>query len=250
MAFPGQFPASLLPVLGLPAQAMTVDAIEYFNTISYLKAGLRFADRITTVSPTYAAEILQPENGMGFDGLLRSRQRVLSGVRNGIDDLVWNPAIDLFTAARYSSADISPRAENKRALQARLGLKQLPDALLFGVVSRLSDQKGLDLLLAAIPTVVELGAQLAVLGSGAKWYEDGFRNATAFHPGFIGVQLGYDESLAHLIQAGSDALLVPSRFETLRSHPALRLALWRRAGGGSRRRSGRYGRGRQRNGAG
>ena len=150
---------------------------------------------------------------MGFDGLLRSRQRVLSGIRNGIDDLVWNPAQDLYIAARYNASDVTPRADNKRALQGRLGLKQDPDALLFGVVSRLSDQKGLDLLLAAIPTLVELGGQLAVLGSGSKWYEDGFRNATAFHPGRIGVQLGYDEGLAHLIQAGSDALLVPSRFE-------------------------------------
>ena len=213
MAFPGQFPASLLQALGLPGQAMSVDGIEYFGTISYLKAGLRFADRITTVSPTYAAEILTPENGMGFDGLLRARQRVLFGVRNGIDDLVWNPAEDLYVAARYNAADVTPRSANKNALQARLGLKQDPDALLFGVVSRLSDQKGLDLLLAAIPTIVELGAQLAVLGSGSRWYEDGFRNATAFHPGIIGVQLGYDENLAHLIQAGSDALLVPSRFE-------------------------------------
>ncbi|MCW6507682.1 glycogen synthase GlgA [Lichenifustis flavocetrariae] len=213
MAFPGQFPAGLLGALGLPGQAMTVEGIEYFNTISFLKAGLKFADRITTVSPTYAAEIQTPQNGMGFDGLLRARHNVLSGIRNGIDNLAWNPAQDLYIPARYDASDISPRAENKLALQSRLGLKQDPDALLFGVVSRLSDQKGLDLLLTAIPTLIELGGQLAVLGSGSKWYEDGFRNAKAFHPGLIGVQLGYDEGLAHLIQAGCDALLVPSRFE-------------------------------------
>lgn len=213
MAFPGQFPATLLGTLGLSMEAMNVDGIEYFGTISYLKAGLRFADRITTVSPTYATEILTPENGMGFDGLLRARAGVLSGVRNGIDEEVWNPADDGSIEAPYDAEHIEARARNKRALQARLGLAKNPDALLFGVVSRLSSQKGLDLLLQAIPTIVELGAQLAVLGSGDKWYEDGFRNAAAFHPGAIGVQLGYDESLAHLIQAGADALLVPSRFE-------------------------------------
>ena len=213
MAFPGQFPATLLTALGLPPEAMSVDGVEYYGTISYLKAGLLFADRITTVSPTYASEILTPENGMGFDGLLRRRARVLSGVRNGIDEVVWNPADDATIASPYTAETLVRRARNKRALQERLKLATDPDALLFGVVSRLSSQKGLDLLLAAIPTLVELGAQLAVLGSGDRWYEDGFRHATAFHPGLVGVQLGYDEGLAHLIQAGSDALLVPSRFE-------------------------------------
>ena len=213
MAFPGQFPAALLGELGLGFDAMTVEGIEYFGTISYLKAGLRFADRITTVSPTYATEILTPDNGMGFDGLLRARIDVLSGIRNGIDEDVWNPATDKTIAASYTPTTLTKRRENKRALQARLGLDDAPDTLLFGVVSRLSSQKGLDLLLQAIPTIVELGGQLAVLGSGDKWYEDGFRNATAFHPGTVGVQLGYDEGLAHLVQAGADALLVPSRFE-------------------------------------
>ncbi len=213
MAFPGQFPAGLLGALGLAAEAMTVDGIEYFGTLSFLKAGLRFADKITTVSPTYAAEILTPDYGMGFDGLLRARAKDLVGVRNGIDETVWDPATDTAIAAPYTAANLGKRIANKRALQAKLGLEDRPDALLFGVVSRLSSQKGLDLLLEALPTIVEQGAQLAVLGSGDKWYEDGFRYATAFHPGTVGVQLGYDESLAHLIQAGADALLVPSRFE-------------------------------------
>ena len=213
MAFPGQFPASLLATLGLPPQAMTVEGIEYFSTISFLKAGLRFADRITTVSPTYAAEILTPENGMGFDGLLRARARVLSGVRNGIDEAIWDPGDDASIAAPYTATNLKKRAANKVALQAKFGLRPEPDALVFGVVSRLSTQKGLDLLLGALPTLIELGAQLAVLGSGDKWFEDGFRYAMSFHPGSVGVQLGYDEKLAHLIQAGADALLVPSRFE-------------------------------------
>ena len=213
MAFPGQFPASLLSALDLPSAAMNVDGVEYFGTISFLKAGLWFADRITTVSPTYAAEILTPENGMGFDGLLRTRARVLSGVRNGIDEEVWDPASDRYIASRYKAKTLRLRAANKSALQTRLGLAADPDALLFGVVSRLSSQKGLDLLLAAVPTIVELGGQLAVLGSGDSGLENGFRDAAASHLGTIGVQVGYDEGLAHLIQAGSDALLVPSRFE-------------------------------------
>lgn len=213
MAFPGQFPASLLGALDLPPEAMNVEGVEYFGTISFLKAGLWFADRITTVSPTYATEILTPENGMGFDGLLRTRARVLSGVRNGIDEEVWDPAKDRYIGSRYKAKTVKLRAGNKSALQARLGLATDQGTLLFGVVSRLSSQKGLDLLLAALPTIVELGAQLAVLGSGDSGLENGFRDAAASHPGRIGVQLGYDEGLAHLIQAGSDALLVPSRFE-------------------------------------
>ena len=213
MAFPGQFPASLLASFGLGFEAMTVEGVEYFGTISFLKAGLRFADRITTVSPTYATEILTPDNGMGFDGLLRARVSALSGVRNGIDETVWNPATDKTIAATYTLKTLVKRAANKQALQLRLGLDDAPDKLLFGVVSRLSSQKGIDLLLQALPTIVELGGQLAVLGSGDKRFEDGFRNAMALHPGTVGVQLGYDEGLAHLIQAGADALLVPSRFE-------------------------------------
>jgi starch synthase len=213
LAFPGLFPAHLLAAIGLPPEAFAIDGVEYHGAISYLKAGLQFADRITTVSPTYAREILNPEAGMGFDGLLRARGAALSGILNGIDVTVWNPADDARLAAPYTAQTLGVRAGNKAALQRRLGLEDKADALLFGVVSRLSQQKGLDLLLAVLPTLLGHGDQLALLGAGDQALEDAFASAQSAHPGRIGCVIGYDESLAHLIQAGADALLVPSRFE-------------------------------------
>jgi len=213
LAFQGQFPAALLDVLGLPAHAFTIDGVEYHGAIGYLKAGLRFADRITTVSPTYAAEITTPEGGMGLDGLLRGRAGLVSGILNGIDLRVWNPGTDRHLAARFDLATIDARAANKAALQERLGLARDPAALLFGVVTRLTWQKGMDLLLAALPTLLDHGAQLALLGAGDRALEEGFGGAAAAHSGRVGVRIGHDEPLAHLVQGGADALLVPSRFE-------------------------------------
>jgi starch synthase len=213
LAFQGQFSRATFSALGLPAHAFTHDGVEYYGDIGFLKAGLRLADRVTTVSPTYAAEICTPDWGMGLDGLIRGRADRLSGILNGIDTDVWNPATDPLIAQTYDATDLTARAANKAALQAQLGLEIAPDAPLFGVVSRLSWQKGLDLLLAALPTILETGGQLAVLGSGEPWMEDGFTKAAAWHAGRIGVQIGYDEGLAHAIQAGVDALIVPSRFE-------------------------------------
>ncbi len=213
LAFPGQFPANMLQTIGLPAEAFSVNGVEYYGSISYLKAGLHYADRITTVSPSYAAEILGPENGMGFDGLLRARAATMTGIRNGIDDTVWDPASDPAIEARYSKDSIVGRAKNKSALQKRFGLTVSRDALVFGVVSRLSWQKGLDLVLNALPTLLEAGGQLAVVGTGDAWMEEAFRAVAEAHPGRIGVFIGYDETLAHQMQAGVDALLVPSRFE-------------------------------------
>jgi starch synthase len=213
IAFQGIFPANLLEPLGLPPEAFTIDGVEYHGQISYLKAGLQFADRITTVSPTYALEIQTREGGMGLDGLLRARSNVVSGILNGIDETVWDPARDEHLASPFDRRDVAQRAANKAALQARLGLAQDPDALLFGVVSRLTEQKGLDLLLDALPALPGHGAQLALLGTGNHDLESGFRAATAVYPGRVGVVLGFDEALAHQIQGGCDALLVPSRFE-------------------------------------
>jgi len=213
LAFQGQFPPSLLPELGLPPAALAIDGIEYYGAIGYLKAGLRFADRINTVSPTYAAEILSPEHGMGFDGLLRGRESIVSGILNGIDDEHWNPATDRLIASRFDATCIEARAANKEALQLRFGLTPDPRAPLFAVVSRLTWQKGMDLLLAAVPALLAAGAQLAVLGSGEPWIEAGLREAAFTHTGRVGCILGYDEAGAHLLQAGTDALLVPSRFE-------------------------------------
>lgn len=213
LAFQGAFPAALLGPLGFPEAAFTVDGIEYHGQIGFLKAGLRLADRITTVSPTYAAEICSDDFGMGLQGLLRGRADVLRGILNGIDTRVWDPAADRLIPARYDAGTLPLRAANKTALQARLGLAEEPRAPLFGVISRLGWQKGLDLLLAALPVLLQEGGQLALLGAGDPGLEAAYRAAQEAHPGRVGCVIGYDEGLAHLVQAGCDALLVPSRFE-------------------------------------
>ena len=213
LAFQGQFDPSLLASLGLPASAMNMDGVEYYGSIGYLKAGLRFADRITTVSPTYATEIRSADAGMGLAGLLRSRASALVGILNGIDTTIWDPAHDATLAAPYDAARLELRRANKAALQARLGLDADPAAPLFGVISRLSWQKGIDLLLAAVPAMLAAGGQLAVLGSGDNALEGRARQAFADAPARVGGVIGYDETLAHQLQAGVDALLIPSRFE-------------------------------------
>lgn len=213
MAFQGWFPPSLFADLDLPRQALSVEGVEYFGGIGYLKAAIWYADRITTVSPTYACEILEPDGGLGLDGLLSGRADVVSGVLNGIDDAVWDPQTDPRIPARFSPGRLDGRDGNRRALAERFGLDPNGRRLTFGVVSRLSGQKGLDLLAAAMPTLLDLGADLVMLGSGEGWLEDRFRAIAYENPGRVGVRIGYDEDLAHLIQAGADAILVPSRFE-------------------------------------
>ncbi|WP_420134801.1 glycogen synthase GlgA [Rhodopseudomonas sp.] len=213
LAYQGRFERELLERLGLPARAFSLDGVEYWGGIGYLKAGLQLADRITTVSPTYAQEIQASEAGMGLEGLLRLRADRLSGILNGVDTQVWDPATDALIAATYDLETIGARARNKQALQTRFGLKTDADALLLGVVSRLSWQKGLDMLLEVLPGLLADGTQLALLGSGDAPLEEGFRAAALAHPGQVGAVIGYDEALAHQIQAGADVLLVPSRFE-------------------------------------
>jgi starch synthase len=212
LAFQGIAAPQLLETLRLPPAAYTIDGIEFYGSISALKAGLVYADRITTVSPTYAAEICTPEDGMGLDGILRARQDKLTGIVNGIDTTIWDPATDQSLPAPFSARSPGPKKRSKSELQARFGL-QGNDALVYGVVSRLSHQKGLDVLLECIDTLLDSGAQLAVLGSGDATLQEGFLRAAAANPGRIAVTLGYNEPLAHLIQAGADAILVPSRFE-------------------------------------
>lgn len=213
LAFQGRFPASLLPQLGLPEQAFAIDGVEYYGDIGYLKAGIQFADQVTTVSPSYAAEITTEEGGMGLGGLLKSRGRKLVGVLNGIDTDVWNPETDPDLKARYTAQTLEMRAINKLAIQAQYGLRPDADAPLFGILSRLTDQKGVDLLLAALPVLFAEGAQLVVCGQGEARYEAAFTEAAAQYPGAMGRYLGYREDLAHLIQGGADAILAPSRFE-------------------------------------
>ena len=213
LAFQGQYPKELLAPLGLPPHAWGVEGVEYYDTIGYLKAALRMSDRITTVSPTYAAEIRSGEGGMGLAGLLAGRAEVVSGILNGIDTDVWDPAKDPLLPNHYDAVSSWSRRGNKSALQRRFKLRADRQAMVFGVVSRLSWQKGLDMVLEGIETILACGGQLALLGSGDRDLVAGFRRAAAAHPGRVGCIIGYDESLAHLIQAGADVLLVPSRFE-------------------------------------
>jgi starch synthase len=213
LAFQGRFPASLFPSLGLPPEAFSIEGVEYAGGVGFLKAGIWYADRITTVSPTYAAEITTPEGGMGLDGLLRGRSGVLSGILNGLDTAIWDPAADPLLPARFSAADPSPRAANKAALQARFGLAQDAAAPLFAFIGRLTWQKGVDLLLDALPALLEAGGQLALLGTGEAALEQACRDAVAAHPGRVGAAIAFEEPLAHLLHGGADCVVVPSRFE-------------------------------------
>ncbi|MGA9826351.1 MAG: glycogen synthase GlgA, partial [Methylocystis sp.] len=213
LAFQGKFPKSILPALGLPAHSFAIDGVEFYGDVGFLKAGLQFSDRVTTVSPSYAAEIMTPEFGMGLDGLLRARAGDVVGILNGVDESVWSAASDPRIAARYDPSSLSLRAKNKTALQQRFGLRGDPRSFLIGVVSRLSWQKGLDLLLEALPEFVGRNCQLALLGAGDKPLEQGFTEAARKNPGEVGVKIGFDEDIAHLMQAGADVILVPSRFE-------------------------------------
>lgn len=213
LAFQGLFPASLLAALRLPPESFAIDGVEYHGRIGFLKGGLALADHITTVSPTYALEIQDSEMGMGLDGLLRHRSGALTGILNGIDTEVWNPATDQHLVARYDASRLDERKRNKAAVRQRFGLNDDAAGPLVAVVSRLTSQKGLDLLLAALPRLLADGGQLALLGTGDATLQAGFAAAAARHSGRIGAVLGYDEGLSHLLQGGADVILVPSRFE-------------------------------------
>jgi phosphoglucomutase len=212
LAFQGVFPGECLSMLGIPERLNSVDGMEYYGHVSFLKAGIQFADAITTVSPTYAQEILSPAEGMGMDGVLLARQAALSGIVNGVDVDVWNPAADPLLPHLYDVSDMGGKALNKSALQHEIGLDERSDLPLFAVVSRLSDQKGLDLVLACVPQIIASG-QLAVLGNGDPVLEAAYTVAAAAHPGRLAFVTGFNEGLAHRMQAGADVVMVPSRFE-------------------------------------
>jgi starch synthase len=213
LAYQGLFPAGLLSALRLPAAALQIDGVEYYGQIGFLKAALLFADRITTVSPTYAAEMQTPANGFGLDGLLRARADTIMGITNAIDTKVWNPLRDKHIPATFGRTTLSRRKTNKAQLQRRFELDRDADSLVFGVVSRLAPQKGLDILADALPVLLQTGGQLAVLGSGDLDLERRLSALAAAHPGRVGCIIGYNEELAHLVQAGADCVLVPSRYE-------------------------------------
>lgn len=212
IAFQGQFGPKVFPELALPPQAFSVDGVEYYGDVSFLKGGLQTAWAVTTVSPSYAQEILTPDFGMGLEGLLNARASTLHGIVNGIDDVAWNPATDPHIAETYTATTLKRRAGNRRAVEQAFGLEPIPGPL-FCVISRLTWQKGMDLLVSAVDDIVAAGGNLAVLGSGDADLQAAFVAAAARHPGRVGMVTGYNEPLSHLMQAGSDAILIPSRFE-------------------------------------
>lgn len=213
LAFQGLFPLERARELELPPPWLVPDGLEYWHQLSFLKAGINFSDGITTVSPSYAREIREPASGCGFDGILRARAGRLCGILNGIDEAVWNPATDPHLPQRYDSGRLELKRVNKATLQQRFGLQEDDGALLFGLVSRLTEQKGIDLILEVLPWLLAQGGQLVVLGVGEAGLEQRLRDCAGRHPRQVAVELGFNEALAHQIEAGADAYLMPSRFE-------------------------------------
>lgn len=212
LAFQGRYDAGVFGGLALPEGAYSLDGVEYYGGVGFLKGGLATADAITTVSPTYAAEIRTPEFGMGLEGLLETRADVVTGILNGIDTQVWNPATDPHLAENYRVATVKERDANKRALEEVFKLES-GDGPLFTVISRLTWQKGIDLLVECIDGLVAQGGRLCVLGTGDADVSEALLQAAGRHSGKVGVLLKYDEPLSHLCQGGADAIIIPSRFE-------------------------------------
>jgi starch synthase len=213
LGYQGLFSPSSLPVTGLGREHLNDQEFEHFGALNLLKAGLHHADRISTVSPTYAREMQRPEHGAGLDGVIRARQGKLLGVLNGVDTVVWNPSTDPRIAARYDRDDLRGKAICKEALQRELGLPVRPEVPLYAVVSRLTEQKGLDVLLSILPTLLEWDLQLVVLGTGDPALERGFEIASRQRGDKVRAVLRFDDGMAHRIEAGADFFLMPSRYE-------------------------------------
>lgn len=213
LAYQGVFDHAAFTALDLPTELWHHERLEFHDQLSFLKGGLVYADRINTVSPRYAEEILTPAFGCGLEGVLQQRQADTSGIINGIDTKEWNPGTDPYLVENYNRNRLPAKLANKRALQKEFGLKQDDEVLLMGLVGRLVLQKGVDLLLEAIPELMRQKIQLVLLGSGEAEYEAAMQELTTAYPKRIGVRIGYDEGLAHRIEAGCDVFLMPSRFE-------------------------------------
>jgi starch synthase len=213
IAYQGLFPTHVQHQIGLPAFLYHMEGAEFYGKVGYLKAGLAFADRITTVSPTYAREIQQGEQGCGLDGFLRTRSARICGILNGIDTDIWNPESDQDIERNYDAQNLEKREANKTALLKLFNIPSQKDKPLFAVVSRLNLQKGFDLLLDALPALLDQGANFILLGSGDRDLEEGFIALADDYPGQVGIKIGYDEALSHKIQAGADAIVMPSRSE-------------------------------------
>jgi starch synthase len=216
LAYQGLFDPVMLPALGLGEDLMSVDGMEYWRQASYLKAGIMFSDVVTTVSPRYAQEIQTPEYGCGFDGILRARRDHLVGILNGIDYDQWDPARDPFLPATFSADDLSGKTRVKQAALEAFGVPVDDEAMrrpLVGMVSRLVDQKGFDLLAGLSGRLTEVDATFVLLGTGDAKYETFWRDLAQAHPTRVGAHIGFDERLAHVVEGGSDMFLMPSRFE-------------------------------------
>lgn len=213
MAYQGLFPSSLFSLLNLPGKLWHPDGLEYHNMLSFIKGGLSYADKITTVSPTYAQEIQKAEFGYGLEGLLSYRRDNLSGIINGIDTQVWNPMTDPYISQTYSSKSVNSKLPNKTALQQQLSLPVDAELPVFALIGRLVDQKGIDLVLSCLPEMLNLPLQFVLLGSGDKSIELKLLEFARLFPEKISVSIGYNEPLAHQIEAGADIFLMPSRFE-------------------------------------
>lgn len=213
LAYQGRFSAATFQKLNLPDHLWHYSGLEYFDDLLLIKGGLAYADRLTTVSPTYAAEICTPLGGHGMDGLLSYRRERLSGILNGVDYTIWDPTVDPLLPENYNADQPAGKKANKAALQKRLGLPQQADIPLFGLVSRFAGQKGIDMVLEAAPHLLRQKVQLVLLGSGDPLLEKAARALAKKFPKRVAVNIGYDEGLAHLIEAGADFFLMPSRFE-------------------------------------
>jgi starch synthase len=216
LAFQGVFPASVVPSIGLGWDVLHVQALEYWGQVSYLKAGVNFSETVTTVSPRYAREIVTPDLGFGFEGVLARRAKDLVGILNGIDTDRWNPAADPFVPAKYDASTLAGKAAAKQALLDAVSLPNDKAALsrpVVGLISRLTDQKGFDLVASAAADLMSMDATWVMLGSGERRYEELWRDLAARNPRTVAATIGFDERLAHLIEAGADLFLMPSRFE-------------------------------------
>jgi len=213
LAYQGVIPLAEFPELNLPGSFLAPDWVEHFGLVICMKCALLHADWLTTVSPTYAREIQTEERGFGFDGILRGRTHELTGIVNGIDRAIWNPETDPHLKHHYHPGHLLGKSRCKRLLRKRLGLRQEQRTPLCGLVARLTDQKGIDLVISILDTLVERGVQAAFLGSGAAGYEDELRRCSQRHPGMVSASFDFDDPLAHQIEAGADIFLMPSRFE-------------------------------------
>ena len=244
LAYQGMFDKAFMDVLGLPWSIFRMDrGVEFHDKLNFMKAGLSFADALTTVSPNYAREILTVDGGYGLDTVLRSRSGDLYGILNGIDDREWNPAHDPHLPFRYDRHDLRGKVRVKAALQAELGLPVKPHVPLVGLVGRLADQKGVDLLAAATPALLRSDAQFALLGSGQREFEQFFAWVGRERPDRFAARIGFDEGLAHRIEAGADAVPHAQPLRALRAEPDVQPALRDAAGGPGGGRPGRHGRG-------